>query len=52
MCSASDAQVVASRIEDPKVSQAPRAILKILLQGPSCRYDPFALSSDVIYLKH
>jgi hypothetical protein len=31
---------------------APRAVLKVLLQGPSCRYDPVALGSDVIYLKH
>ena len=52
LCSAGNPQVVASGIEDSEILQAPWAVLKVLLQGPSRRYDPVALGSDVIYLKH
>jgi hypothetical protein len=52
LCSAGNPEVVASGIEYSEVRQAPRAVLKVLLQRPSCRYDPVALGSDVIYLEH
>ena len=47
-----DPQEVAGWIENPEVCQAPPAALEILFQWPSRRYDPVALSHDVIYLKH
>jgi hypothetical protein len=49
---AGDPQEVAGWIEDPEVCQTPHAALEILFQWPSRRYDPVALSHDVIYLKH
>ena len=47
-----DPQEVTGRIEDPEVCQAPWPVPEILVQWPSCCYDPVALSRDVVYLKY
>lgn len=51
-CAIGDPQEVTGRIEDPEVCQAPWPVPEILVQWPSCCYDPVALSRDVVYLKY
>ena len=47
-----DAQIVAGRIEDAKVGQAPRTASKVLLQWPPGRHDPVAFCGHVVDLEH
>src|SRR5215469_16121349 len=47
-----DAQVVAGRIEDAKVCQAPRTAPKVLLEWPPGRYHPVAFCGHVVDLEH
>ena len=52
LCPAGDPKVVPSGIEDPEVPQPPGAVLEILAERPSCRYDPITLTDDIVHLKH
>ena len=47
-----DAQVVAGRIEDAKIGQAPRTAPKVLLQWPPGRHHPVAFCGHVVDLEH
>jgi hypothetical protein len=49
---AGDPQVIPSRVGNPEVRQAPRAILEIPLRRPPSRDNQIAFTGDIVHLGH